>query len=259
MRKPRPALGGATRKEGSQLGKGFKHGGGGSNPLNFRVVGGTAQPTVPRENDIWVNTNAEITGWAFSATEPENPTEGMVWIEIGNSSPASFNALKKNTAMMYPIAAHQYVGGAWAGVTGQTYRNGAWVAWVSTVYLFVNGDTCDAVTGGWNGNAGSDANGKYLRAGAENYATATLKPNNLIDLTYHSKLILDANFTRSTIKILDESGAEAVSMSTTNAVKREYEVDISSLSGLYSVTMTGTAGGTGGAVIILLYEARLEV
>lgn len=38
--------------------------------LNFKVVGGTIQPTSPSENMIWVNTDVEITSWVFSATEP---------------------------------------------------------------------------------------------------------------------------------------------------------------------------------------------
>ena len=37
------------------MAKGFKHGGGGGgSDLNFRVVGSPEQPSVPRENDIWV-------------------------------------------------------------------------------------------------------------------------------------------------------------------------------------------------------------
>lgn len=38
--------------------------------LNFKLVGGTAQPADAKENTIWVNTDEEIHGWAFA---PENP------------------------------------------------------------------------------------------------------------------------------------------------------------------------------------------
>ena len=38
--------------------------------LTFQVIGGTAQPTAPRENDIWVNTDQNITSWHFGAEEP---------------------------------------------------------------------------------------------------------------------------------------------------------------------------------------------
>ena len=34
--------------------------GGGSNPLNFKIVGGTTQPSNPVENMIWVQTSVDI-------------------------------------------------------------------------------------------------------------------------------------------------------------------------------------------------------
>ena len=52
------------------MGYGFKHGAGGSNPLNFRILGGTTQPASPKENDIWVNTAADIPGWIISPVDP---------------------------------------------------------------------------------------------------------------------------------------------------------------------------------------------
>ena len=54
-----------------------RRGGGGIAGLNFKVVGGTTQPTNPKENTIWVNTNTDITSWVFSAGQPESPTEGL--------------------------------------------------------------------------------------------------------------------------------------------------------------------------------------
>ena len=71
--------------------------GGGSNPLNFKVVG-NPQPANPKENTIWVNTDVSITSWIFSATEPEAPSDGAIWILPGTAG-ASFNALKKNGIM----------------------------------------------------------------------------------------------------------------------------------------------------------------
>lgn len=52
------------------MGECILHGSGGSNPLNFKVVGGTSAPSNPRENTIWLNTDTEITSWDFSATQP---------------------------------------------------------------------------------------------------------------------------------------------------------------------------------------------
>lgn len=52
------------------MGYGFKHGAGGVNPLNFRVLGGSAQPASPKENDIWVNTSTNISQWIMSPIDP---------------------------------------------------------------------------------------------------------------------------------------------------------------------------------------------
>jgi hypothetical protein len=52
------------------MAKGFKHGGGGGSDLNFRVLVGTAAPSSPKENDIWVNTDVKVDGWHFGTDEP---------------------------------------------------------------------------------------------------------------------------------------------------------------------------------------------
>lgn len=209
------------------------NGGGGGAGLNFKFIGGTARPTTASENAIWVNTDVDITSWAFSVTEPdvydfkcdklnggaddahgilvpfqlkegdiinftipvtttgvfeavrlkdcigkqycirqEDGTavstwtagtkigvrisntahqigswgndgsaylikwgsyyheDGMVWISTGASSPAEFNALKKNGIQVYPISAKQYVSGALVDIEGQIYQSGEWKVWI---------------------------------------------------------------------------------------------------------------------------------
>lgn len=122
-------------------------GGGGVGGLNFQVIGGTTAPNNPKENTIWVNTSTKITGWVFSATQPTGAT-GMVWISIGTSSPAEFNALKKNGIQVYPMSAKQYVRGAWVDKTAKSYQNGAWVYWWNG-HLYEYGNFHERVTGGW--------------------------------------------------------------------------------------------------------------
>lgn len=121
--------------------------GGGGTALNFCVLGGTAAPTNPAENTIWVNTENEITSWAFSAAEPEAPEEGMVWFKVGIRSTVSFNALKKNNITVYPSMARQYIGGAWVDKTAQIYQGGEWKDWgYGNVYYY--GNEYDGFTGG---------------------------------------------------------------------------------------------------------------
>lgn len=109
-------------------------GGGGGGSLNFKVVGGTAQPTNPSENMIWVNTSVAITSWVFSATAPTSPAAGMVWFATGSSSSVAFNAVKKNGIWVYPAGCQQYVSGAWVTKTAKTYQSGAWKDWVFWLY-----------------------------------------------------------------------------------------------------------------------------
>lgn len=109
-------------------------GGGGGGSLNFKVVGGTSAPASPAENTIWVNTAADITGWAFSPAAPSSPKEGTVWLRTGLNSPVGFNAIKKNGLWVYPTACQQYTSGAWVAKTAKTYQSGAWVEWLYWLY-----------------------------------------------------------------------------------------------------------------------------
>lgn len=99
--------------------------GGGGSDLNFKVVGGTEQPSSPSNNTIWVNTD-EIESYVFSATEPESPVAGMVWIEVGTESEVAFNLMKKNAIYIYPASVKQYDGSTWADVFAHIYQNGTW-------------------------------------------------------------------------------------------------------------------------------------
>lgn len=117
--------------------------------LNFEVVGGTSQPSNPKENTIWVNTSTTITSWVFSAEQPSSPKSGMVWIQTGNSSGVSFNALKKNDVQVYPLSAKQYVYYSWKDITSKIYQGGSWKNFVT--YLYDAGDKSD-ITGGWGHN-----------------------------------------------------------------------------------------------------------
>lgn len=134
----------------------FSSGGAGGGGLNFRVIG-NPPPASPKDNDIWIDTDVPISSYIFSATQPTNPTEGMVWITTGTSSTVEFNALKKNGIQVYPISAKQYVSRKWVDKTAQSYQGGKWVDWI--MYLYQDGEFYDiSLTGdwyetGWNGNS----------------------------------------------------------------------------------------------------------
>lgn len=134
------------------MGTAFLYGNGGSGGgagLNFKVVG-NPQPVSASENTIWIDTDSKITSWIFSATEPEMPSEGMVWISTGTASTVAFNSLKKNGVMVYPLSSKQYISGAWVDKTAKSYQDGAWVDWA--VFFYSAGNTFDDVTGGYFDN-----------------------------------------------------------------------------------------------------------
>ena len=173
--------------------------GGGGGGLNFKVVGGTTEPSNPKENTIWVNTDTEITGWVFSTSEPQNPEEGMVWIATGTASTVSFNALKKNGVMVYPLAAKQYISGTWTSKTAKSYQGGAWVEWLTKLYSY--GETFSDVTGGWKGVKDSggafaiNSDHLYIGYSGGTKRDAAMYTVNKIDTTGYSKLMVDVDIT----------------------------------------------------------------
>ena len=133
----------------------YGFGGGAGGALNFTVKAYATEAVLlsdaPKENTIGVITETEVTSWIFSASEPSDPAEGMVWIVTGTSSAAEFNGAKKNTLMVYPLSAKQYAGDAWAAVTAKSYQAGAWHDWMIT--LFPNGEIYWYGTTSGNGSA----------------------------------------------------------------------------------------------------------
>lgn len=191
-------------------------GGGGGAGLNFKIVG-NPQPSDPKENTIWVDTDEEITGWTFSANEPESPVGGNVWITVGASSSAQFNAVKKNSIMVYPVSAKQYIGGEWVTKTAKIYQNGGWVDWA--MYLYNKGaEYVDASGNGWVFSGTYTKNVDNIRVGATGgSAYSGYAESAYVDMSSFSTVELhiieyQQNGTEcySNIKIIDEIGATVI-------------------------------------------------
>ena len=185
------------------MAKGFLHGNGGSggSGFEFTIVGGTNRPTKASHNTVWVNTGKEVTSYSLSATEPANPSEGMVWIKIGNSGFKDTNiALGGEWIQVYLKTAVQYVSGAWVSVDTLIYQNGAWTELV--VWLYKNGDESTGITGGWNAGETQGSNtvvkGKeYITVSGSNSTTARMHivTINKVDLTAYKTLKAKVNVT----------------------------------------------------------------
>lgn len=245
-------------------------GGGGGAALNFKVSGGTTQPTNPTENTIWVNTSVNITSWAFSATAPASPKEGMVWISIGTSSAAEFNALKKNGIQVYPLSAKQFVGSSWVSRSAAAYQNSGWNQ--LETYVFKDGEL--RVITGFTGSKGTVSVGDTLKFTSNTGSSfAHWYSNEKIDVT--NVTTIDVIFKEGggswswvagntpSVGVSKEiptsngngtiSGLAAVEQfapGSTNWVyipEEKYSLDVSSVSGLvylvFAVAGTNTSGG----------------
>ena len=119
--------------------------------LNFKVIP-NPKPNTADENTIWVDTET-VTGWYFTATQPENMQDLEVWFATSDLSTIKFNALKKDNIDVYPQYAQQMVSGKLVDVSVAIYQNGEWRDWVPILYLYKAGDECTDVTGGYTNKA----------------------------------------------------------------------------------------------------------
>lgn len=212
---------------------------GGGAPLNFKVVGGTAQPTSPSENTIWVNTASPITSWVFSTEQPANPAEGMLWFISDGTGNTPINALKKNQLWLNPTSCRQYVGGAWESKNAMAYQNGTWqdvkflVAW-----MFNEGDL--GLSGGFSASAGTLTVTNEIVHTMSSGTYAYITSNNPIDLSDFSTLTFHCinNGIVKEYAYVGVGTTKSQFVAETAAAQTSYAdvlVDVSNLSGLHYV------------------------
>lgn len=242
--------------------------GGGSGDLNFDVAGGTTQPTNPKENTVWVNTDSDVTAWTFRADEPTSPVEGMVWFVVDVDADASLNAIKKNEIQLYPSYAKQYANGAWVAVEAALYQDGAWVELDPALYLYTPGDEHTDVTGGWKKLLGVTDNqygyGTLTRNETDLTFTVSSTPGsiaaattNKIDLTDYSALVVEFSNTGATAEffVLTSDGNDfknnnVVRASGDDAVSNVLTADISAVAGLYYIGIRQLGYSQKGTLIV---------
>lgn len=251
----------------------------GGTSLNFKVVGGTTQPTSTRENTIWANSDVPIPAYEFGATEPTNPVgDGMVWILTGTSSSVKFSALKKNSLNVYPLSVKQYIAGEWIQVDAYLYRGGEWVQFSQKMLrLYNNGDECTATTGGWTTDGFSyggtkleptkitkDADRIIIKSVTAGDAVSIVGCNRAINLDGYSTLVVvhkNANIISgqgiaADVATSKDMHTDRVAVGFSDASvgnKSTLRLDISSLSGNHYIALHGSAN-RGGEV----YEVFLE-
>lgn len=228
----------------------FNMSGGGGTGLNFTVVG-NPQPTNPKENTIWVDTDVEITSWHFCVSQPTTYKEGAVWIQTDNFSDIEFNALKKNGIMAYPLLIKQYINGTWVDKNKEIYNGSEWGEWwhgklyeygkewshITGNLTFKGDEDCSISKGAssfsinsWNGDWGTEA------------VSCVAYFANPIDLTNFNTLVFEGSFSRgggnpwngigvwSNTTSPSWTNCAASSNALTNGVST---IDVSNLSGKY--------------------------
>ena len=171
--------------------------------------------------------------------------EGEVWFPTGASSPVSFNAVKKNGLMVYPLSAKQYIGGTWVEKTAKSYQGGAWVAWWNG-QLYDNGNTYTSVTGGYS----AYGDGTILTENADHLYIESTGPsgvynNTPVDMAKYNTITftwtcvrggIDVRFQVRSDKSTGGSGwAAGTTITSPEAKQYTTALDISSLSGSYYV------------------------
>lgn len=247
----------------------MKSGGGGSvgTELNFTVVGGTTQPENPKENTIWVNTEAEITSYHFGNAEP-TAEEGMVWILSDWTGGTKFNALKKNSLTVYPYIVNQYINNTWELKSSLIYQNGSWSEFWNG-YIYYQGDVMTSFTGGWehkDGNGGGisyESDRLEISASGNSGESSTYGTKNKINFTEVKTIEItwmSSNGNRSRFMLRDDNNkavAEVYTTSSQQGSKHTSYLDVSDITGEYYVC-AGVWFAESTWVLNTIYSIKLE-
>ncbi len=227
---------------------------GGGGGLNFVIVGGTTRPANAAQNMVWVNTSREITGYVLSAVEPETPSEGMLWVQIANSSPVKVGIpLGKDWITLCLSSVAQYIGGAWVAKDAMIYTNGEWMPF--ELWLISNGQTTytiNAIGKQWASGHAAMSGQTVTQKGEAIEITGNTGTGMAyitgIDLTAFKELTISGTFklysNQTNLVVWSDVGTyitdnivKSVSLTETGAT-----LDVSELSGTYvvGISMAGT-------------------
>ena len=113
--------------------------------LELTIEGGTTQPTNPKENTIWVNTDVDLGLTYLAPNAPTNPQVGDVWVNTtnkynSNGTNASTNLIRVNDNPYLEINViniSQWDGSAWVTRENSAiYANGAWTSMALWIYNY---------------------------------------------------------------------------------------------------------------------------
>ena len=224
--------------------------------LNFEIVGGAEQPSNPSENTIWVNTDQPIAGWAINSSEPDEPYEGMVWIETASISNVAINAINANELVVRLVKAQYYHSNNWSLVSAKVYQNGAWLVPSVDTIIYVPGDEAEEITGGWYA---ADARTFTKAADGLQFMNGYVSTVMKIDLTQFSALEITARCASQNAYSLLGVGdtptslVTSVQTGTSQSVMQKYTIPLDDLNGEYYIVMHSSSGSA------LTYVSKIEL
>lgn len=141
------------------------YGFGGGASLNFSVKRYDSEDKLPSTaaiNTIAVISEKDISGYTFSAVEPENIEDGLVWFSIDPASTISFSATKKNPIMIHLDTAKQYISDSWDLRQARIYTASGWTQF-GEFDIFVDGQILtESGFATYNSTNTTDSNGSIM-------------------------------------------------------------------------------------------------
>lgn len=249
------------------MGQCFLYGSGGGYP-QYKVYNGLSAPSTPRFGDIWVKTSVVFTKVNVTAEQmtsfPSWGENGDVLICTGTQWKddlyANSDHRPDHYLFLYPSRCMLYTNSAWANVDAYIYNYKSQWAQFSYTWngeLFDNGNQYTFKTGGWETKNGTQTSASPYLLISNGTSNAVVGTVNKIDVTNYSKLHFIAmgrgDYANGSAKIgqlgivssygnaLANFAAYAeipngyASASSMASLTTETTVDISGLSGAYSI------------------------
>ncbi len=181
--------------------------------LNFKLIYASSISSLPknaRKNTIAVILYS-VKNYIISACEPENPVDGLLWFYVGANYRDRFMMVKRPRVDMSIVKCLRYCSGKYAEVDAYIWNGVEWKR-LGREDLYIPGDECEYVTGGWT-VTGPPYSGDFkisftpTRTDKHIYAStkseylgsdakigSVFRPWNKIDLTPYSKLIIRGSY-----------------------------------------------------------------
>lgn len=223
---------------------------------NFTIgIAQTAPTEAAADNTITIVSDCFMDSYIFSATEPENPVMGLVWIQVGDGALVSFSPVKEQLIMVYPVKVFQYVYQEWLEREAFICGNSKWTQFsfltpeITDIFLLNGANQCTELSGGWKSSpysAGSGyatitqsftvgADGLDVTLDATNgYCSTYISTTNMIDVSQYKTLIFEFSEAET---IGDSNGAAQVRLFKDNGYTSIKNVDVVAVGGAVTKTV----------------------